>query len=180
MNLTNLPKILLAALCLAISPHARAADCLSNLPDSLKSAVEQENWKILSPFDLLSEDWKLWKNAHPGQCPGVTVGNFSPKADSKTGSWVVALIQGDNPKNLLEQLVLVTTKKGQPSTEVIVPPAQATTLAVVWHLPPGHYASIDGTTAGTSRDSIVYEKVASSARQFYYHGGQFQSFPISN
>jgi hypothetical protein len=179
MNLTNLPKLLLAALCLAISTHARAADCLSNLPDSLKSAVEQENWKILSPFDLPSEDWKLWKNAHQGQCPGVTVGNFSPKADSKTGSWVVALIQGD-PKNQLEQLVLVTTKKGQPVTEIILPAVQATTLSVVWRLPPGHYAGIDGTTAGISRDSVVYEKIASSARQFYYQGGHVQSFPISN
>ncbi len=120
MKLTNLPKLLLAVLCLGICTHAQAADCLSNLPDALKSAVEQENWKILSPFDLPSEDWKLWKNAHQGQCPGVTVGNFSPKASSKTGSWVVALIQGDDPKNQLEQLVLVTTKKGQPITEIIV------------------------------------------------------------
>ena len=180
MKLTNLPKLLLAVLCLGICTHAQAADCLSNLPDALKSAVEQENWKILSPFDLPSEDWKLWKNAHQGQCPGVTVGNFSPKASSKTGSWVVALIQGDDPKNQLEQLVLVTTKKGQPITEIIAPPTQATTLAVVWRLPPGHYVGIDGTTAGISRDSIIYEKVASSARQFYYHGSQIQSFPISN
>ncbi len=176
----NLPKLILTAIFFSVSALARAQDCMSNLPDSLKSAVEHDNWKILSPFDLPTADWKLWKNAHQGQCPGVTVGNFSPKADSKTGSWVVALIQGDDPKNLLEQLVLVTTKKGQPVIEIIVPPAQATTLSVVWRLPPGHYAGIDGTTAGISRDSIVYEKVASSARQFYYHGSQFQSFPISN
>jgi len=27
---------------------------------------------------------------------------------------------------------------------------------------------------------LVYEKVAATARQFYYHGSQVQSFPISN
>ncbi|MEI9979655.1 MAG: hypothetical protein WDN23_11790 [Edaphobacter sp.] len=177
MKLINNTHLLLAALCLAISTPARAQDCLSNLPPSLKSAVEQDNWKILSPFDVPSVDWKLWKNAHQDQCPGVAVGNFYPKTKS---SYVVALIQGDDPKNLIEKVVLVAEKKDQTIVETIVPPAQTTTPALVWRLPPGHYASIDGTQAGISRDSIVYEKVAATARQFYYHDGHVQSFPISN
>jgi hypothetical protein len=177
MKLTNPAHLLFATIALVIPAHTRAQDCLSNLPTSLKSAVEQDNWKILSPFDLPTADWKLWKNAHQGQCPGVAVGNFYPKTKS---SYVVALIQGDDPKNLLEKLVLVAEKKDQPITEIIVPPVQTTTPSVVWRLPPGHYASIDGTQAGISRDSIVYEKVAATARQFYYHGSQVQSFPISN
>ena len=164
-------------LALVIPTHARAQDCLSNLPDSLKSSVEQDNWKILTPFDLPTTDWKIWKNAHQGQCPGVAVGNFYPKTSS---SYVVALIQGDDPKNLLEKLVLVTEKKNQPITEIIVPPTQATTPSAVWRLPPGHYAGVDGTKAGISRDSFVYEKVSSTARQFYYQGSHVQSFPISN
>src|SRR5271167_4752275 len=134
MSLKALPKLLLAALFLTISTHSLAEDCLSNLPPSLKSAVEQDNWKILSPFDLPNADWKLWKNAHQGQCPGVAVGNFYPKTKS---SYVVALIQGDDPKNLLEKLVLVTEKKDQPITEIIVNPVQAATLSVVWKLPQG-------------------------------------------
>ena len=168
---------ILIALCFSISVHARAEDCLSGLPDSLRSSVEQDHWKILSPFDIPSADWKLWKNAHQGQCPGVAVGNFFPKTDS---SFVVALIQGEDPKNLLEKVVLLTEKKGQTITEIIVNPTQVAGPALVWKLPPGHYAGVDGTTASISRDSFVYEKVASTAKQFYYKGKAFESFTISN
>jgi len=171
-------NLILAVMVLSISAtQARAADCLSNLPDSLRSTVEQDHWKILSPFDLPTDDWKLWKNAHQGQCPGVAVGNFYPKTDN---SYIVALIQGDDPKNLLEKVVLLTEKKGQPITEIVVNPVQATALAVVWKLPPGHYAGVDGKKASISRDSFIFEKIASSATQFYYQGSKLQSFVISN
>jgi hypothetical protein len=162
---------------LMCSLHLHAEDCLSNLPDSMRSAVERDHWKILSPFDLPSADWKLWKNAHQGQCPGVAVGNFYPKTDT---SYIVALIQGDDPKNLLEKVVMLTEKKGQPITEIVVTPTQTTTLSVVWKLPSGHYAGVDGKKAAISRDSFIFEKIASSATQFYYQGTKLQSFIISN
>src|SRR3977135_3635143 len=173
----NLIKLILIALFLSLSTHSRAEDCLSGLPDSLKSVAEQDNWKILSPFDIPTTDWKLWKNAHQGQCPGVAVGNFFPKTDS---SFVVALIQGEDPKNLLEKVVLLTEKKGQTITEIIVNPVQVAGPSLVWKLPPGHYAGVDGKRAAISRDSFVFEKVASSATQFYYQGSKLQSFIISN
>ena len=177
MKLTNLARGILIATLFSVPTHLRAEDCLSGLPDSLRSAVEQDHWKILSPFDIPSNDWKLWKNAHQGQCPGVAVGNFFPRTDS---SFVVALIQGEDPKNLLEKVVLLTQKKGQTITEILVNPAQAETLSLVWKLPPGHYAGVDGKRAVISRDSFVFEKVASSATQFYYQGSKLQSFVISN
>ena len=171
-------SLILAVMVLSIAAtQARAADCLSNLPDSLRSTVEQDHWKILSPFDLPTDDWKLWKNAHQGQCPGVAVGNFYPKTDS---SFIVALIQGDDPKNVLEKIVLLTEKKGQPITEIVVNPIQTANLSVVWKLSPGHYAGVDGKRASISRDSFVYEKIASSATQFYYQGSNLKSFQISN
>jgi hypothetical protein len=177
MNLMNLARWILMATLFSVSASAWAEDCLSGLPDTLRSAVEQDHWKILSPFDIPSNDWKLWKNAHQGQCPGVAVGNFFPKTDS---SFVVALIQSEDPKNLLEKIVLLTLKKGQPITEIIVNPVQAASLSLVWKLPPGHYAGVDGKSAVISRDSFVFEKVASSATQFYYQGSKLQSFVISN
>jgi hypothetical protein len=174
---TNFTQWILVAAFLTSSANLRAEDCLGNLPDLMKSAVEQDHWKILSPFDLPPDDWKLWKNAHQGQCPGVAVGNFYPKTDK---SYVVALIQGDDPKNLLEKLVLVTYKKDQPVTEIVVNPVHATTLSVVWKLPQGHYAGVDGKKASISRDSFIFEKIASSATQFYYQGSKLQTFVISN
>jgi hypothetical protein len=173
----NLPKLILIALLASISAHASAQDCLSNLPESLKSTLEQGGWKIVQPGDVPMDDWRLWKNAHQGQCPGVAVGNFAPKADS---SYAIALIQQDDQKKQLEQLVLVTVKKGQSSTEVVVPPTEVTTPSVVWKLQPGHYAGVDGTKVSLSRDSFVYEKVASTAKQFYYKGSHLDSFVISN
>ena len=177
MSLMNLTRWILIAMIFSVSTPVWAEDCLSGLPDSLKSAVEQDHWKILSPFDIPSNDWKLWKNTHQGQCPGVAAGNFFPKTDS---SFIVALIQGEDPKNLLEKVVLLTQKKGQTITEIIVNPVQAATLSLVWKLPPGHYAGVDGKRAVISRDSFVFEKAASSATQFYYQGSKLQSFVISN
>ena len=177
MKLANLIRGTVVAVLFAVSAHAGAEDCLSGLPDSLRSAVEQDHWKILSPFDIPSADWKLWKNAHQGQCPGVAVGNFFPKTDS---SFIVALIQGEDPKNLLEKVVLLTEKKGQPIIETIVNPVQVTSPSLVWKLPPGHYAGVDGKRAMISRDSFIFEKVASSATQYYYQGSKLQSFIISN
>jgi hypothetical protein len=177
MKLTNLAKAILIAMLLSVAANVWAEDCLSGLPDSLKSAVEQDHWKILSPFDIPTNDWKLWKNAHQGQCPGVAVGNFYPKTDS---SFVVALIQGEDPKNLLEKVVLLIEKKGQPVTEIVVNPVQAATLSLVWKLPPGHYAGVDGKRASISRDSFIFEKVSGSATQFYYQGSNLRSFVISN
>jgi hypothetical protein len=177
MKVMNLARWILIAILFSVSANLQAEDCLSGLPDTLKSAVEQDHWKILSPFDIPSNDWKLWKNAHQGQCPGVAVGNFFPKTDS---SFVVALIQGEDPKNLLEKVVLLTEKKGQIITEIIVNPVQVTAPSLVWKLPPGHYAGVDGKRAVISRDSLVFEKVASSATQFYYQGSNLRSFIISN
>src|SRR5260370_42412731 len=159
---TKLPSLTIAiliAVLFSASPHLRAEDCLSGLPDTLRSAVEQDHWKILSPFDIPSNDWKLWKNSHQGQSPAGAAGNFYPTTDS---SFVVALIQGEDPKNLLEKVVLLTEKKGQTITEVVVNPVQAATLSVVWKLPPGHYAAVDGKRASISRDSFAFEKVASA------------------
>jgi hypothetical protein len=177
MKVMNLTRWILIAMLVSVSTNLKAEDCLSGLSDTLRSVVEQDHWKILSPFDIPSNDWKLWKNAHQGQCPGVAAGNFFPKTDS---SYVVALIQGDDPKNLLEKVVLLTEKKGQIITEVIVNPVQVAGPSLVWKLPPGHYAGVDGKKAATSRDSFVFEKVASSATQFYYQGSKLQSFIISN
>jgi len=173
----NRIKLILIAIFISVSAHAWAQDCLSGLSESLKSSVEQDNWKIVQPGDVPQDDWKLWKNTHQGQCPGVAVGNFFPKADS---SFVVALIQEGDQKRLLEKLVLVTLKKDVPATEVVVSPFEVTTPFVVWKLPRGHYAGVDGKSAEISRDSFVFEKVASSAKQFYYHGSHLESFVISN
>jgi len=172
----NLVKTILLAMFLSLSLRAPAQDCLSGMPESLRSTIEQDNWKVLQPGDIPLDDWKLWKNAHQGQCPGVTAGNFFPKSDT---SFVVALVQGED-KKLLEKLLLVTSKKGQPSTEEILPPTQVTSPSVVWKLPPGHYAGVDGTRASISRESFIFEKIASSAKQFYYQGTRLQSFVISN
>jgi hypothetical protein len=146
------------------------------MPGTMKSTVEQDNWTILQPQDLPIGDLKIWKNAHPGQCPGVAVGNFFPKADT---SFLVALIQGTDPKNLQEKVLLLNQKKDRSETIVIVSPTLVNTPSVVWKLPPGHYAGIDGTKAAISRDSFVVQTINSTAEQFYYQGSRLRSFVIS-
>ena len=172
----NLNKWVLVAILLSSTGYSRAESCLNGMPDSVRSIVEQDNWTILQPQDLTGTDLKIWKNGHPGQCPGVAIGNFFPKADT---SFLVALIQGTDPKNLLEKVLLIAQKKDRSETMVVVSPIQVNSPSVVWKLSPGHYAGIDGTKAAISRDSFVVEKINSSAKQFYYQGNRLQSFVIS-
>ncbi len=172
----NLTKWFLIATFSTLSINAYAAGCPADLPESARAAVEQDNWKILDPFDLQQVDAKIFRNNHQGQCPGIAMGNFYPRADS---SYLIALVQTDDKKNLTEKLVLVTQKKGRTDTSVVVPPTQVEKPSVVWKLVPGHYVGIDGTRAHISRDSFIYEQVNSTATQYYYDGSHLKSFVIS-
>jgi len=175
-------KGILLAIFISLSGHAaHAEDCLNNLPQSVRSTVEQDNWTILQPHDLAGNDLTLWRLNHPGECPGVTSGDFYPKGKP---AFLVALIQrdptqGSDQKNLLEKLMLVYIKKDQPISQVVVPPAQVAAPLVVWKIRPGHYLGIDGTKATISRDSFIYEKLAGPSQQFYYDGTRLKSFVIS-
>lgn len=172
----KLNKWVIVAILVSSAVHSRAESCLNSMPDSVRSTVEQDNWTILQPQDLPGADLKIWKNAHPGRCPGVAIGNFFPKADT---SFLVALIQGKDPKNLLEKVLLIAQKKDRSETMVVVSPIQIISPSVIWKLSPGHYAGIDGTKAAISRDSFVVQTINSSAKQFYYQGTRLQSFVIS-
>jgi hypothetical protein len=172
----NCTQRILVALLLSTAGLAKAENCMSGLPESLRSNVELDNWTIVQPSDLSVSDLKNWKNAHPGQCPGVADGNFFPKVDH---AFIVALTKKDNQENLLEKVVLVTQRKDRSDTAVVVSSEQVQTPYVVWKLPPGRYAGIDGTRASIPRDSFVIQKINSSTNQFYYQGTRLQFFVIS-
>jgi hypothetical protein len=91
-----------------LATSARAEDCLSGLSQSAISAIEQDNWTIVQPKDLSGNDPQVFRVNHPGECPGVTAGNFYPKGKS---SFLVATIQRDDQKNRIEKLTLVFFQK---------------------------------------------------------------------
>jgi len=167
--------ILVAAL-FAVPACSYAEPCFNGLPGNLQAAVEQNNWKIVQREDLSDSDLRFWKDRHPGECPGVAAGTFSPRAKQ---SFIVALIQRDDEKNLLEKVVLVYQKKGQSQTEAAVTTMAVATPYVVWSLKKGRYLGIDGTKASISRDSFVYEKMVGPASQYYYQGSQIRTFVLS-
>jgi hypothetical protein len=167
----------LLAICICLATHSRAEDCLNGLPQSVRSAVEQDNWTILQPQDLSGNDPQVFRVNHPGECPGVSAGNFYPKGKS---SFLVALIQrNDQKKDPIEKLTLVFFKKDLPVTEAVVPPTQVADPFVVWKLRPGHYQDLYGKKTTISRESFVYEKLVGPAKQFYYDGTHLKSFVIS-
>jgi hypothetical protein len=172
----SLYKGMLLAIFICYGRYSQAENCLSNLPQSVISAVEQDNWTILQPQDLAGNDPQVFKVNHPGECPGVVAGNFYPKGKT---SFLVATIQQDNQKNLLEKLTLVYIKKDHPITGVVVPPNQVAAPYVVWKLHPGHYQDLYGKKTTISRESFVYEKLVGPANQFYYDGTRLKSFVIS-
>lgn len=172
----SLYKWILIAAFLAIPARSHAEACLNGLPETLRAAVEQDNWKIVQRDDLSESDIRVWKNNHPGECPGVASGSFSPKFKQ---SFIVALIQRDGQNNLLEKVLLVTQKKNQPVTEDAVTTLAVATPYVVWPLKKGRYLGIDGTKASISRDSWVFEKLVGPASQYYYQGSNVKSFVLS-
>lgn len=170
-------KGMFLAVLTCLATYSRAEDCLNGLPQSVRSAVEQDNWTIVQPQDLSGNDPQVFRVNHPGECPGVTAGNFYPKGKS---SFLVALIQrNDHKKDPIEKLTLVFFKKDLPVTAVVVPPTQVADPFVVWKLRPGHYQDLYGTKATIFRESFVYEKLVGPAKQFYYDGTHIKSFVIS-
>src|SRR5579875_828542 len=114
--------ILIAALVVLPAGTRAQSACYNGLPDALRSAVEQDTWKIVQSSDLSEADQRVWRNNHPTDCAGLAVGNFSPRAKQ---SFIVALIQRDGQNNLLEKVDLVYLKKNPPVVEDAI-----TTLAV--------------------------------------------------
>jgi hypothetical protein len=169
-------KGILLAIFTCLATCSRAEDCLGNLPQAVRLAVEQDNWTIVQPQDLSGNDPQIFRVNHPGECPGVAAGNFYPKGKS---SFLVALIQKGDQKNQLEKLTLVFFKKNLPITEAAVPPTQVVDPFVVWKLHPGHYQDLYGKKTTISRESFVYEKLVGAAKQFYYDGTHLKSFVIS-
>jgi len=178
----SVSKGILFAILLSLSAHARAEDCLNNLPPSVRTAVEQGSWTILQPQDLAGTDPQRWKGNHPGECPGVTSGNFYPKGKT---SYLVALIQrdptqGNEQSSQLEKLTLVYFKKDRPITVSVIPPTQVAAPMVVWKLHRGSYQNLYGSKKVTiSRESFVYEKLVGPANQFYYDGNHLKSLVLS-
>jgi hypothetical protein len=175
-------KGIVLAIVISLVAQVHAEDCLNNLPASIRSAVEQDNWTILQPQDLAGTDPQRWKGNHPGECPGVTSGNFYPKGKT---SYLVALVQRDSTQgsqqnNLLEKLTLVYLKKDNPIILAVIPPTQVAAPMVVWKLHPGGYQDLYGTKKVTiSRESFVYEKLVGPANQFYYDGSHLKILVLS-
>ncbi len=159
--------ILITAL-LAASAHSPAQTCLSGLPESLRSVVEQDHWTIVQPRDLSESDLILWKTDHPGQCPGVAAGNSPSKSNPY---FIVALILPDGPNNLIEKVLLVTRKKNRPVTQLAIPMTTVSTPHVVW-LQKDRYLGIDVTA---SLDSFIFERVSGPASQPIYQGSHMKS-----
>jgi hypothetical protein len=166
---------MLLAIFTCFATYSHAEGCLSGLPQSVRSAVEQDNWTIVQPQDLSGNDPQIFRVNHPGECPGISAGNFY-KGKS---SFLVALIQKGDQKNQIEKLTLVFFKKELPVTEAVVPPTQVADPFVVWKLRPGHYQDLYGTKTTISHESFVYEKLVGPAKQFYYDGAHLKSFVIS-
>jgi hypothetical protein len=158
--------ILINAL-LAASTQLPAQTCLSGMPESLRSVVEQKQWTIVQPQDLSQTDLSLWNSYHPGQCPGVAAGRPSSKAKRY---FIVALIHPDGPNSMLEEVLLVTQQKGRPVTQEALLRI-VSTPHVIW-LQDDPYP-FDGAS---SRDSFVFERVSGRASQLIVQDNQIKSF----
>jgi len=169
----SISKWILIATLLSAPTCSPAQACLKGLPQSLRAAVEQDDWKIVQPHDLAQPDLDVWNNTHLGECPGVAVGNHSPKAKQY---FIVALIERDGPKNFIEKVLLVSRRQNQPVVKVAVPETTVTTPHVIW-LQKSYYLGID---PAPSRDSFVFEKLAGPASQPIVQGSHIKSFFPSN
>jgi hypothetical protein len=164
----SISKSILITALLAASTHSPAQTCLSGMPESLRSVVEQDQWTIVQPQNLSESDLTLWNRSHPGQCPGVATGN----PFSKTNRYfIVALIHPDGPNSLIEQVLLVTRKKNRPVTEEAVPMRLVSTPHVVWLQKDRYFQDITA-----SRDSFIYERVSGPASQLIIQDSQIKSF----
>ena len=146
------------------------ADCGSLLP---RAFALPSGWRVVTLEDLPEDDRDLWGREHAGQCPGAVVGRFT---DDSRYSYAVALLQSGPGGKLLEQLVAILPAGNRLSRVVLVKPTTVVSPFVVWAVPPGKYAGVDGAPAvSVPHDSIIYEKMEATANQFFYLDGRFRS-----
>ena len=163
--------ILIPAL-LAFTALLPAQSCFSGLPDSLRSAVERDNWTIVQPSDLSGADLRVWNAEHPGKCPGVAA-----KASKVNQYFIVALILHDGPTNLLEKVLLVTHKKDRPVTKIAIAARTVNAPYVVW-LQKNHIQSAGEPASIATGDSFIFQKLVSHASQLL-PGSHVNSFAFS-
>lgn len=173
VTIMSVSKWILIPALVAFATCLPAQSCFSGLPDTLRSAVEQDNWTIVQPSDLSEADFRVWNADHPGQCPGVAARASSPKAKPY---FIVALILHDGPQNLFEKVLLVTSKKDQPVTKVAIATRTVNVPYVVW-LQKGRLAS-GNEQASVANDSFIFEKLVSPASRLL-PGSHVNSFAFS-
>jgi hypothetical protein len=159
------------------------SSCKENsLPPTVRTIIEKKyaQWKITTEKDLTQDDQKLWAEIHPGECPGIAIGNFE---NPKFKSYAVLLIQREKNR-LYNLLILIGKLKGEKyEVRVLSERSEVTIPQVIFKMPPGVYYSPDRSTKiEVNNDVIFYAQLEAGATMYYWSkdANTFQSFIVSD
>lgn len=133
---------------------------------------------VLSVVDLPDDDQKLWLARRKDLCPGLARGNFDGSGHE---SLVVAIVRPAQENGAYEELVFIRQLQGRYTMTRLTAPTHVVSPLVIWSVPPSSYHSpyLDSTIV-TTTDSFIYEKIEASSTLYFYKGGRFRTFLLSD
>jgi hypothetical protein len=172
---------LVSLLCVAsalFSACTRTTDACSTLPSDVRQyLLTQPGWHVVDTKDLVSDDQILWQKNRPALCPGMTIVDLDGTGNK---AYALAMLHSEG-SDLLEKLVVVSRRGGAQKIDVLVTAEIVPSPWVVWRNSPGTAREFDsGQTTVIPTDSIIYEKMESTATLYFLSGDKFRSILITD
>lgn len=151
------------------------------LPPALldQMRVKFRGWRPEQISDLGTDDHKLWREAHPKECPGVAVGHFK---NSATVSYALLLLRESNPTGGYK--LLIATKNSRDTYEFDLLDHNDTQRAagmVISRAKPGKYSDFERTeSVDIMLDAVNVEWIEAADVLYYWNGHQYRTLQTSD
>lgn len=150
---------------------AHASEPRACVPNNLVLSYLKSDpaWSIVDLSDLSSDDQQLWAQHHHDLCPGLAVGRL----DSGAHTWYALALLNKNHGKLYEKVVLLVEHKLGTKIQILSASRNITSPFVIWRTGPGVFLDYrTGKMITIKHDSFVYEKMESTAVQYYLRDGR--------
>lgn len=145
------------------------------LHDALKTNFP--TWKMVSERDLSSEQLAAWKEAHPGQEPGLASGDYF--GDSTACSAVLLTKQGEEGRRM-RVIVMKPNPAGRFETFVLFTESPVDSTPQIFTSRAGEYeVFLEGRAVPVPTEGVVYARGDGRQKLFFWNIDRFQDIELT-
>jgi hypothetical protein len=171
--------VALTICCCASPAYARDPCSIEDAPAGVRQLLQENysSWRVVTARDLLAEDRQIWREHHPGKCPGYAAAHLS---DADRLSYAFNLIRKTG-KAAYQALIVMDPEEDGYKVHVLQKPFSIGPLCVMSIHPPGLVtSSVDGRSVRSKFSVITLEVLESGAIVYYWSKGQYREIQISD